>query len=223
MELIEGWALMVQQPKHVVLTVRNTNELTREYIQRLKKALTSLRNSAFAKNWNGGCWSLEITNEHKGWHVHFHLLIDARWIDSGQLAIEWGKRVGQDFAIVKVMDARARSYLKEVTKYAVKGTEMTKWSSSDVAQFVRVMTNQNTHSTFGSLYKVGLQWRKMLKQLQEDKKACECGCREFFVLSETEWELEGGSARPPPVCAENEDIPPRQTELFSHSTPALFN
>jgi len=214
---------MVRQPKHVVLTARNQHTLSREWITRLKKALTSLRRSKFARNWKAGVWNLEVTNEGRGWHVHFHLLIEATWIESPKLAIEWGKRVGQEFAIVKVLDAREKNYLKECTKYTVKGTDLAGWSGQDIATFIKVFSNQNCHGTFGELYKASLAFRRMLKELNQEKKACECGCVKFVILSEHEWILEGSTTIPPPDDQQPSPTPPQQLESAFLNSPIYWH
>jgi len=185
---IEWWTNIIQQPKHVVLTCRNTFQLDRAYIGAVKKAFGQLRRSKFASNWKGGCWTLEVTNEGRGWHVHIHALVDARFIDSSKLAVEWGKRVHQDFAIVKVKDCRGRDYLKEVTKYAVKGNELAGWTGAEIAAFVDAMSEGRNFGTFGTLYARNADWRQWLSEVKDSHSKCPCGCDQFRYFSPNEWE-----------------------------------
>lgn len=185
---IEWWTKFVRQPKHVVLTVRNSDYLSSEYLAAVKLAFRQLRHSKFARNWRGGCWSLEITNEGRGWHVHLHCLIDATWIDSRQLAAEWAKRVHQDFAIVKVKDCRNAEYLQEVCKYVAKGSEVATWSAEEISCFVDALTSQRTFGIFGTLHGQLQAWKDACDTAAERIHECECcGHREFQFLPESEF------------------------------------
>jgi len=188
-ESLKWWVHQIDQPKHVVLTTRNTAQLTFSQVKRFKHNLTRLRRSTFAKGWRGGMWSLEVTNEGQGWHLHAHLLIDATWIDERQLAIRWGKLVGQDFAIVAVRDARQRDYLKEVAKYAVKGSQLAAWSPMDIVCFVNAMQKQRTFGVFGSLYGKRTTWREWIVSLGESGRKCECGCDKWTFYSAEAWAM----------------------------------
>jgi hypothetical protein len=186
--------------------MRNTDTLTVETVQRFKNAFARLRRRKFAQNWNGGFYSLEVTNESRGWHLHLHTLIDARWIDGGELARQWAECIGQDIAIVAVKDCRGDSYLKEVTKYAVKGSDFAAWSSPDIIAFVEAFENVRTFGVFGSLYKVRTEWKEFLDQLRSGRVKCDCGCNHWRIMSEAEfkWETEFNdriveAPRPPPA------------------------
>lgn len=215
-EAVEWWTKQIAQPKHVVLTVRNSETFTKDYVQSFKKAFSRLRRKKFARNWLGGFYSLEVTNESRGWHLHLHALIDARWIDSGQLSIEWGKCVGQDFGIVKVIDARNRDYLKEVTKYAVKGNELASWSAPDIEAFITAFDGCRTFGVFGSLYAKRTEWREWLDELHAGRIRCECGCDHWRIMSDDEFTwldeiVPSLSSRPPP---EIPTVPQQNPELF---------
>jgi len=205
-ELLEEWTKKLQQPKHVVLTARNTSAVTKEYLTFIKKAFARLRRTRFAANWLGGFYSIECTwSVQDGAHVHIHALIESRWIDSGELARTWGKCVGQDFAVVKVKDCRDASYLQEVSKYVAKGSELASWSGQMLAQFIDAIQNTRMFGVFGNLYGMRTEMREFLDSLQSARNVCECGCREFRILNEEEWqwsEIEHEIAiapRPPPL------------------------
>jgi hypothetical protein len=166
------WEDYVKQPKHVVLTIRNSESLTRTRVHFIKTAFARLRKTTFAQAWNGGLWSLEVTNESKGWHLHQHALIDAAWIDQPELARQWAKQVRQDFAIVKVKDARERNYLAEVIKYTTKGTDLASWDASYIAEYIEAFTDSRSFGTFGQLHKDRAAWTAY-KQTTA-KEPCQC-------------------------------------------------
>lgn len=205
-ETVEWWTQQIQQPKHVVLTARNTERITRERVLAFKKAFERLRRRKLTRNWRGGFYSLEITNEGRGWHLHMHILVDARFVPADQLAVEWGKLIGQDFAIVKVSDCRDRKYLGEVTKYAVKGTQLATWSGSDIAALMDAFDGVRVFGVFGELFKKRAEFKEYLEALQGELPRCECGCDKWRILSEDEFtweEIERElllAPRPPPAC-----------------------
>jgi hypothetical protein len=136
------------------------------------------------KQVKGGCISVEITNEGNGWHLHSHWLVDARWIDAGELAIAWGKQVGQEFGIVKVMDAREKSYAQEVAKYVVKGAEMAKWQPEHMLEFVLAVKGCRFFFTFGTLSKERARIKATLEAQKPPMAPCACGCEKWVFETE---------------------------------------
>lgn len=187
-QTVEWWTKLVRQPKHVVLTVRNTERLSQTRVRDVKDAFSKLRRSKFASNWRGGFYALEVTNEGRGWHLHIHALIDADWIESRELARQWAKRVGQSFAIVKVQDCRGESYLREVTKYAVKGSTLASWSAEQITEFVLAFSGTKTFGVFGELYRARAEWSAWVEETGHRAAQCECGCTTARIMSLDEWE-----------------------------------
>jgi len=210
---VKWWVAQIRQPKHVVLTIRNTAKFTREVIKHFKESWARLLRNKFVRNWRGGFYTLEVTNEGKGWHLHLHALIDADWIDAGELAKVWNFCNRGTGYIVKVKDAREQNYLAEVTKYAVKGSDLAAWSASDIADFIDAWGKLDTFGVFGSIRGQQAEWRKVLDEQAESRKRCVCGCNNFEVHSDQslEWAIEVRSQqgpRPPPII-----LPPPQREF----------
>lgn len=181
-ESIEVWKNKVTQPKHVVLTQRNTYEFNKRYVRHAQAQISKLRRNKLTGNWNGGIVSDEVTLESRGWHLHHHLLVDSRWIDKSQLAVTWGKLVGQDFAIVEVKDCRDEKYLQEVTKYAVKGSSLATWSAEDILTFVFAFTGVRTFRPFGTCFKMRAEVATFKEEIKRARaRVCECGCKSFSV------------------------------------------
>lgn len=186
-ELIKHWIAEIQQPKHLVTTSRNSSTLTSRMIRQHTKALTQLRRSTVFDQVKGGCVAVEITNEGRGWHMHAHWLVDARWVDQKQLAIRWGELVGQDFAIVKVMDLRSRSeYQREVAKYVCKGSEMARWEPEEINEFVRAVKGKRFFFAFGNLFKSGAKIRAQISAERPECGCSECGSNKFLFRTELE-------------------------------------
>ena len=171
-KVLENCTHLLKRPKHVVLTARNDSDLKRMMHVVLSGVRRIRRRNIFEKVAGGWC-SFEVTNEKKGWHVHAHLLIDAPFIDSGELAREWGACVGQDFAIVKLKCACGRcprckeagraNYLAEVTKYTVKPSVFIKWNQAQREEFVRCIKAKRLFFAFGHVAEAARNVRTAIK------------------------------------------------------------
>ena len=199
---IEFWTSRVSSPLHVVLTVMNTGRLSASYVAGIRKAFARLRRTRFAQGWKSGLWAIETTNKGRGWHVHIHALVEARWIDAAKLAIQWGRQVGQEFAICKVQRVQGTDYLREVCKYAVKGCELEHWTPDQLSDYVESTSGQRLFGVFGRLYGARKEWTKFCRSLKDEHAACtECGCTRWAFFDEDEWEvhLAEEAAKPPPL------------------------
>jgi hypothetical protein len=184
---VQAWAEAITQPKHVVLTARNTTHLTKTYVKWFKANLSKLRRLKSNTHWRGGLISLEVTNEGRGWHLHSHLLVDCDWIQAADLAQQWARLVSQDFAIVKVKSTQDRAYLQEVTKYAVKGSEEAHWRPGDIWEFIEAMTGVRQFSVFGTLFKDRALRSKILEELTPEPNACKkCASTHLTYLDDNE-------------------------------------
>ena len=219
---VEWWTHLVDQPKHVVLTVKNVPDLTRGHVQEFKKWFSRLRRSKFARNWEGGFYSLELTNEGRGWHLHLHALIDARWIDEGELSIAWNKVTNGQGRIVKVKDARGQNYLKEVTKYAVKGPQLAAWTGYQIATFIDAFSNVRSFGVFGSLYGARTAFADYLSTLRAHKPKCECGSCNIRYQSEVDAIMADllpaqlGPSRPAPPTGLQTELAIPLTPVYPH-------
>lgn len=198
---VEFWAQRIAWPMHLVLTVRNRAKLTDSWLEELKRNLAKLRRSACFRGVAGGLWSLEITNESRGWHVHFHLLIDCEWLDTSAVAVRWGRLNGQAAAIIKAKRVTGKGYLREVVKYTAKGASIAHWPASEIAQFVVATHGQRTFGTFGSLFKARADWSAYLEDHQPAGECPDCGADDWSFYNEDEWEawlIENEGLAPPP-------------------------
>lgn len=197
------WSREMSQPKHVVLTLKNFPRLNKRVVKWAKDAFTRLRRRRFAQNWVGGFYNWEVTNEGKGWHLHVHALVESRYIDVNQLSAEWMKVTRGLGRIVHVNDARRKDYLKEVTKYAVKGNQLAAWSGDQIGMFIDAFTGVRTFGVFGSLYGKRTEFREWLKSVCDTSLKCKCGCTDFWYQSDFDYihgELIPQSAARPPTC-----------------------
>lgn len=165
--------------KHMVLTQRNFPVLTQEKIRDCRKNLLKLRRKKIMGKVHSGCCSLEFTNESAGWHMHWHLLLDVGFICEQELAKQWGKLVGQEYAIVRCRRVVGKDYVTEVCKYVVEGSTIAKWPANLILEFVTALDNTRLFSVYGA-------WQKLRKRVQAEIKlekpdvVCACGCTHFI-------------------------------------------
>jgi len=181
------WAALVKQPKHLTLTIRNIPDLTKAHVTEFRTYFTRLRRRTFARNWRGGFYRMEVTNENRGWHLHLHALIDADWIDLNQLKSEWRSITNGLGYIVDVRDARADSYLQKVTRYVVKGAELAAWDPSTIQTFIRAFTGTRTFGVFGELYGQRTEFAEFIATLKQRRPKCECGSCNVTYYDEFEF------------------------------------
>jgi hypothetical protein len=184
---VAWWTRECKQPKHVVLTVKNIPHLTFLHVQEFRGWFTKLRRLKFARNWVGGFYRIEVTNEGKGWHLHLHALVEAKWIDQPQLKNVWRRLTNGLGYIVKVMDVRQGSYLHEVTKYVVKGHQLASWQPADIVTFLNAFQNVRTFGVFGSLYGKRTEFAEWLASIKSSRPKCECGSCNVRYFNELDW------------------------------------
>lgn len=98
------------------------------------------------------------------------------------------------------------NYVKEVVKYAVKGSVISKWTGNEINEFIRAFTGVRTFFVFGTLYGKRTEWREWIESVKEHGQKCECGCTQWAIFDSNEWDWElvrrqGLEPRPPPVVA----------------------
>jgi hypothetical protein len=187
-EGVEWWTKQIAQPKHVVLTTTNTPDLTKAHVRYLIKSFGRLRRMKIWRKVRGGFYRIEVTNEGRGWHLHLHILCDVNYLDASELSKAWNSANRGFGHIVKVKDCRDREYLKEVTKYAVKGSDLAKWSPADIATFVDAFKGVRSFGVFGVLYGKRTEWKEWLASLAEKRATCVCGCSDYKVCTDKELE-----------------------------------
>jgi len=180
-ELLEHMTRGMSKVKHVVLTRKNVEVMTRAEILSDRKNLFALRRQKIFGKVTGGCASLEFTHEDAGWHPHWHLLVQSSFINPSELSIAWGKLVGQQFAIVKVMAVTEKSYLQEICKYVVEGSELSKWPAELILEFVIALRGTRCFTTFGKFQDIAKHSRLLIREERPKAEPCSCGCNEFVV------------------------------------------
>lgn len=215
------WVSKVSRPLHVVLTVGNMRDLSRGVLVSFCDAWARLRRMVVWEKVRGGFYRIEVTNEGNGWHLHLHCLIDCDFLCGKKLSIAWAKASRGWGKIVKVLPVTGDSYLREVTKYVVKGDQLAKWSAADIAVFVDTFRGKRTFGVFGSMRGFRQEAKDFAEAQAQDRKACECGCETFEIMSDlaVDWRANGGGSIPPPSVKPSEDRRQQLLDLVGCVSP----
>jgi hypothetical protein len=209
LKALAWWVDSLKKPKHLVLTLRNVPRLTKGYVSQAKKWLGRFRRCKLFAGVEGGLWAMEITNKGRGWHLHFHLVIEAPWMDVRQISERWSKTTKGAGEVVWIEDA-SRGGLRAnlpryVTKYTGKGFKLHEWDGDKLCEFLLAMDGGRTFGVFGSLLSKRGDWKQWLAETRAARRKCECGCSDakFYSPLEFQWSSEG-----PPAWPKLKPIPP---------------
>jgi hypothetical protein len=187
---MRGAVRAMQWPLFVTLTMTNSDDP--ESVRVLRRAFGKLRNrKLWKKTVAGGVAAVEVTNKGKGWHPHIHALIDCEWLAiqtpkpprsmpreekkryyesaARELSATWAHILGQEQVSVHMKRAHGVEIVKEILKYAIKGTELLT-SPDPIAPMIRKLDKTRLITTFGSLF-----GRTKELDASEEKEGCPCG------------------------------------------------
>lgn len=104
--------------KHLILTFKNTPELSREYITWMISCFTRLRRrQLFARAWRGGVYAMEFTyTEAKGFHPHIHAMVDGDYVPQAEIAQAWLAITGNSEVVWIERAKRSKQALKYILK-----------------------------------------------------------------------------------------------------------
>ena len=209
---VEWWTKTIRQPKHVVLTIKNVSNITPLHIDELRSFFTKLRHRKAFKNWRGGFYSMQITHSATGWHPHIHLVVDTNWIDLNELNSAWRQITRGAGQVTKVMDCRDKGYLRRVTSYIARGSEMAAWDPQTIAECINAFRGRRTFGVFGSLFGMRSEFAEWIAELKAKRPRCDCGSCNVKYLTEAEfaaWDLRPNptkSPRPPPMTDAQKEL-----------------
>jgi hypothetical protein len=140
--------------KLLTLTLRaSTADLT-SILDRITRCFRLLRNRpVWKKNVQGGCAIIEtkLGSGSKEWHVHFHVLLESKYLPHATLSAEWLKITG-DSSIVDIRPMQAHGGgVQYITKYVTKAADSSiVMSPRHLAEAIIAFTSRRLISTFGT-------------------------------------------------------------------------
>ena len=166
---------LIDKPRMVTLTVKNGWNL-KERVKHLVESFKRLRRRDFWKDKvRGGLAFMEVTfDEEKGWHPHFHVMVDSKFMNVFELSSEWNEVTGDS----SIVDIRLAWDARELAKYVTKVGDLLKVKDpvkrmEIVRDYMLGMKRVRMMVAFGNLYGQGFreEAKKWLKE--EGKKKVE--------------------------------------------------
>lgn len=202
---LQGAVEKMRWPLFLTLTQRNTATITPALMRQMRRNFGKLRHRKWwKKNVKGGVATIEITNIGNGWHPHLHAVIDCRWLSvkttepqdwspkgdwkarcelaASEVGAVWAKLCGQELASIKIKRANKHTILKEVVKYALKGSDVADMKGK-VGEMIRAMEGTRLMTTFGTVYRVSPEERRLLRN-KERSTRLKCDIESGAVTSE---------------------------------------
>jgi hypothetical protein len=110
------------------------------------------------------------------------------------VARAWARYTGQDDnAIICVKDCRSKEYLKEVSKYVCKASDLASWKPLEISQVMDAFRRRRAFGVFGRAFGERAEWQKAVRATRHERSKCECGECNWRV--ESEFQAEYGSQR----------------------------
>lgn len=177
----EFWFQRIERPKFLTLTIKNT-EVLGAGIHLVKTAWKSLRRSKLFSGVKSGLWSIEVTNQGNGWHVHLHAVIDVDYIEQEAIERAWSKRIGQARSIVDIRLLRGKDAAKEALKYSVKPSQMVNWTDSLLMEYLLETESLRLFGVWGELHSQRSVYTEFVADLRAESSKCECGCNTWRLI-----------------------------------------
>lgn len=159
--------------RFVTLTLRHRPCPLRDQITRLLRCWRSLRATSFWKSTvSGGAYVIEIkvSANTSLWHVHMHLILEARWCPVSRLRDLWHRITGDSFAVnMRTVDDQSRG-IAYITKYVGKPLDGSVYADPEKLQeYVLACRGVRFCGTYGAWRGVQLEevkaevgeWRKL--------------------------------------------------------------
>jgi hypothetical protein len=138
----------MRAPKHLTLTLVNVPVLTRKFVRTMRGNFKKLMHRKFYREKvRGGLYVIEAVNKGKGWHVHLHVVIDARFLPQRKVSRDWKDLTGS--SIVWITKTRERdAALRELLKYVMKRPTV----SGREGEYNEALKGTRLVQPFGSIY-----------------------------------------------------------------------
>lgn len=140
--------------RHVVLTLRHTDDDLPSLIDFLLRCFATLRRTRFWRHHvRGGAAFFELKHNDVShtWHPHLHILCEGRFIPQGELSLLW-KNITHGSFVVYITPVPSQSQVaRYVTKYASKGvTHAVNHRPDLLQQCIVALAGRRTCMTIGS-------------------------------------------------------------------------
>ena len=154
LRLFEAHKRMLGRPnlKHLVLTFKNVEHLTPEYIDYMNNCFSKFRRrKILRRSWRGGVKAFEITySKQTGFHPHIHALVDGGYVPQDVLSKMWLDITG-DSSVVWISRAKKS---KQILKYILKPGEDIWDNTEALRELLIAIESRHFVSGWGKHYRV---------------------------------------------------------------------
>lgn len=173
----------MEYPKFITLTMPRWTRNPRDGIKYLRECFTRLREQKLWKLVRGGCYQIELKRKPDGWHIHLHMLLDAKFIPRQQLFVAWRDILGVGFVSVDVRACRTPQQRAYVTKYVAKASDFA-GAPEAVVEWYEATKGSRLFGTLGEWYNAKLEELLDPTEYKPFVPACDCcgaGDKMFFA------------------------------------------
>jgi hypothetical protein len=198
---------------HLVLTLANIPDdaLTRDYLVWVRDCFGRLRRLKFARKWSG-FYTLQITNNGNGFHVHLHVLVGFPFVDIPKIKEEWARLTNGAGQIVKIVPGHPN--LLRLVRYVVRPSDLSSWTPARIGAFARAVENIKTFAVFGSLWSLRTKYADWLREVRYLNRNCPCcGCNSLDFYTEARFREKDPLIRPDWMNLPPPPPPPVLTEM----------
>jgi len=158
----------MQQPVHMVLTVKNRQDLAAAD-KHLRSSFQRLRDRvAFVDSFKGGLVFEETTHSLEGWHAHLHIIADGR-MEQAELSRLWQEVTGDSYIVwIQAIGGRNRKkVLNEAVKYPCKIGDIV-GDPELIYEWLHYFWGRRVMWAWGSMYNVQDQVEVSDDELEQD-------------------------------------------------------
>jgi len=138
-------------PKLITLTIPTSSSSPRETIKYLRSCFTKLRGRKIWDLVRGGCYQIECKFNKGHWHIHMHILADAKYMPYQRLYSDWSDITGVQGVQTHIKAARTKEERAYVVKYAVKADQF-RSNPNLIVQWYEAVKGSRLFGTFGDWY-----------------------------------------------------------------------
>lgn len=197
-EIYEPTIARVKWPLFVTFTIGGGSrwELLSQ-LEAVKKGIVKIRRQKWFKDRvAGGVGSFELKWSARGWHVHWHAVLDCRWLSvtvqpwhpgqsklilkrklkaaQKEIGDQWAMAVGYDPSFVYIRRAKPET-ARYVVKYSVKPGDF-KDPEMPILELLEGMRNRKLVAPWGSVRKARrIAKRDLLIKKEAEQTGCKCG------------------------------------------------
>lgn len=138
-------------PKFITLSLPTWTGVPQEGIDRIRKYWNALREHTVLSPVKGGAYQIELKPKPTGWHIHIHVIADAKYIPYRTLFSAWRRITGVPVPQIHIKAATTDSEKAYSAKYASKAADYDAHPGA-VVSWYKATKGSRLFATFGAWY-----------------------------------------------------------------------